>query len=57
MKQKRLYEEARIDVVQLSSKTQLLADSAHPGGPSSTNQVGINSYHSTGEFGSFTETI
>lgn len=27
MKQKRLYEEARIDVVQLSSKAQLLAES------------------------------
>lgn len=27
MKQKRLYEEARIDVVQLSSKSQLLAES------------------------------
>lgn len=27
MKQKRLYEEARIDVIQLSSKAQLLAES------------------------------
>ena len=43
MKQKRLYEEARVDVVQLSSKTQLLAGSESVP-VSNTQNFGLGGY-------------
>lgn len=56
MKQKRLYEEARIDVVQLSSKTQLLAGSESVP-VSNTQNFGLGGYNGSSTSGHFTETI
>lgn len=46
MKQKRLYEEARIDVVQLSSKAQLLAESSDSTDPSVNPSLTMVKYQS-----------
>ncbi len=54
MKQKRLYEEARIDVIKLSSKSQLLAES----GTTLTSSARISDFavdDLSGGFGSFSE--
>ena len=51
MKQKRLYEEARIDVIQLSSKAQLLAESNTS--VSLTNQATMHNYLTTGLTGAW----
>lgn len=54
MKQKRLYEEARIDVIKLSSKSQLLAES----GTTLTSSARISDFAVdglSGSFGSFSE--
>lgn len=53
MKQKRFYEEARIDVVQLSSKAQLLAESDTTPDPTAPNLS--MSRFSTGLGGGFNE--
>ena len=49
MRQKRIYEEARIDVVQLSSKAQLLAESNTS--VSLTNSATMHNYNMNGAFG------
>lgn len=51
MKQKRLYEEARIDVVQLSSKAQLLAESNTS--VSTTMSATMDNYSTTGLTGTW----
>lgn len=55
MKQKRLYKEARIDVVQLSSKAQLLAESNTK--VSLNNSTSLHNYDivTTGGFGALND--
>lgn len=54
MKQKRLYEEARIDVIRLSSKSQLLAESL-PGDPNVDPMLGMARYNYDTTGGGFFE--